>query len=217
MKAARPVIALDPPGEPGGSTHTRPFADGRDLAGWLDQVLTGLNIDRAHLIGTSNGGWIAMQHALHRPGRAATLTLLDPAGFGRITGRFLRWVILGGLASHAPDRLRRRMAGKLRNVTLLDDDLVRLVKLSTAYRRRLPLPPPLTDAELAALTLPVHLMLGEHSVMYDAQQVAQHAARVMPDVRVEVVKGASHDLPLHSVDLVTARAIDLARTTEPIS
>src|SRR5689334_7716607 len=63
LKAARPVIVLDSPGEPGGSTHTRPFAGGRDLADWLEQALAGLDVDRAHLIGASYGGWIAVQHA----------------------------------------------------------------------------------------------------------------------------------------------------------
>src|SRR5262245_44109822 len=55
----RPVIAVDPCGEPGGSTQDRPITDGRHLSRWLGEVLTNLSVDRAHLMGCSYGGWIA--------------------------------------------------------------------------------------------------------------------------------------------------------------
>jgi pimeloyl-ACP methyl ester carboxylesterase len=217
LTRSRSIVAIDPIGDPGGATQTRPFADGRDLARWLEEVLTALDIDHAHLIGASYGGWVAMQHALHQPGRAATLTLLDPGGFGKITGRFVGWVLLGGLAGFGPAPLRRRAARWFRNATLLDDDVMRLVRLSISFRRRMPLPPPLTDDELAAVAVPTQLLLGEHSAMYDPQTVAGRVQRLMPDVRVEIVSGASHDVPMHSVALVTARAIEIARRAETIA
>jgi pimeloyl-ACP methyl ester carboxylesterase len=210
----RPLIAIDPVGDPGGSSHDRPFADGRDLAAWLDEVLAALGVDRAHVIGASYGGWVAVQHALHIPGRTATLTLLDPGGFGRITGKFVWWVIAGGLASFAPAPVRRGAARRLRNATLLDDDIMRLVRLSTSFRRRMPMPPPLTDAELTSVTAPTQLLLGEHSAMYDASRVRDRVTALMPHVRVEIIPGASHDVPMHSVELVTTRAIEFARHTE---
>ncbi|MBV8266874.1 MAG: alpha/beta hydrolase, partial [Planctomycetaceae bacterium] len=48
-----------------------------DLKALLDE----LQIDRAHLIGQSMGGWAVMGFALQHPGRARSLTLADtPAG-----------------------------------------------------------------------------------------------------------------------------------------
>ena len=211
----RPVIAIDQIGDPGRSTQDRPFADGRDLATWLEEVLAALDVERAHLVGCSFGGWVALRHALHSPGRAATLTLLDPAGFGKFTARFMRWVILGGLASLAPRPVRHRAAGWLRNATLLDDDLMGLARHALSFRRRMPMPPPLTDDELGSLAVPVQLLLGEHSALCDARAVAARATELMPDARVEIVPGASHDVPMHSVELVTARTIEFAREMEP--
>jgi pimeloyl-ACP methyl ester carboxylesterase len=210
----RPVIAIDQVGDPGRSTQDKQFADGRDLATWLEEVLAALGVERAHLVGCSFGGWVALQHALHVPGRAATLTLLDPAGFGRITARVLRWVVLGGLAGLAPRPVRHRAARWVRNATLLDDDLMRLVRHAMSFRRRMPMPAPLTDDELRALAVPVQVLLGEHTVLYDARTVAERVTRLMPDARVEIVPGASHDLPMHSVELVTARTVGFARETE---
>ncbi|WBB67948.1 alpha/beta hydrolase [Micromonospora sp. WMMD812] len=214
---AVPVVAVDPVGEPGGSDQRAPVGDGRDLARWLDEVLTALGIERAHLVGCSYGGWIAVRHALHAPNRAATITLLDPAGFGRITGRFLFWVIAGGLAGLTPAPLRRRLARWLRNATLRDDDLMRLAAATMRFRRRLPTPPTLTDAELRAVTVPTLVLLGERSQMYDAGQVADRLRRLLPDGRVEVVPGAGHDLPLHSPDLVTERTIAFIGQTEALA
>ncbi|MEU8005608.1 alpha/beta hydrolase [Catellatospora sp. NPDC049111] len=210
---ARPVIAIDPVGEPGCSTQDTPVTDGRDLARWLDEVLAGLDVERAHLVGCSYGGWVALQHELHAPGRAASITLLDPAGFGRITKRFILWVVLGGLAGLTPRPLRRRAARWLRNATLLDDDLMGLALASTGFRRRLPVPPPLTDDELRQITIPTLALLGERSQMYDAAQVASRIEALMPAARAEVVADAGHDLQVHSPDLVTDRAAEFAAET----
>ena len=59
------------------------------------------------------------------------------------------------------------------------------------------------------------MLLGEHSVLYDARAVAARASGLNPDARVEVVPGASHDLPMHSVELVTARTLEFAGEMEP--
>ncbi|WP_230686580.1 alpha/beta fold hydrolase [Catellatospora vulcania] len=210
----RPVIAIDPVGEPGHSTPDKAMSDGRDLAHWLDEVLAALDVDRAHLVGCSYGGWVALQHALHTPGRAATITLLDPAGFGRITKRFLLWVVMGGLAGLTPRPLRRRAARWLRNATLLDDDLMGLALVSTSFRRRLPSPPPLTDEELRRVAVPTLALLGERSQMYDAAQVAARIRALMPAAHAEVVPGAGHDLQVHSPELVTERTAAFAAGVE---
>ncbi len=210
----RPVIAIDPVGEPGHSTQDSPVTDGRDLARWLDEVLAALDVDRAHLVGCSYGGWVALQHQLHTPGRAATITLLDPAGFGRITKRFIAWVVVGGLAGLTPRPLRHRAAPWLRNATLLDDDLMSLALASTGFRRRLPAPPPLTDDELRAITVPTLALLGGRSQMYDAEQVAARIHALMPAGRADVVPGAGHDLQVHSPGLVTERAAEFTSRSE---
>jgi pimeloyl-ACP methyl ester carboxylesterase len=210
----RPVIAIDPVGEPGGSTQDTPISDGQDLVHWLGEVLSALDVDRAHLVGCSYGGWLALQHEIRSPGRATTITLLDPAGFGRISGRFIMWIIMGGLAALYPAPLRRRAARWLHNATLLDDDLMRLGVATVAFRRRLPTPPALTDDELRGVTVPVLALVGERSQMYDANQVATRIRALMPAAHAEVVAGASHDLPMYCPDLITDRATDFADKAE---
>ena len=96
------------------------LADGAAVARWLDDVLTAVGAERAHLVGSSYGGWTALEHARHLPGRVSAVTLVDPAGLADLTGRFYRWVILGGLsvltagsmAPHARPRAGQRDAGR---------------------------------------------------------------------------------------------------------
>jgi pimeloyl-ACP methyl ester carboxylesterase len=139
------------------------------------------------------------------PGRAASLTLLEPGGLGRIGPRFWAWRISGGVAALTPGPIRRRLAGPVRNATPRDDELMPLLPLTMAFRRRLPVPAPLTDNELSAITVPTLVLLGEHSVLHPAAEAKARLACFMPTAQVEIVPGASHDLPVHSPELVADR------------
>jgi pimeloyl-ACP methyl ester carboxylesterase len=54
------VLALDTPGEPGKSIPSRKNATRRDCAEWLEGVMDELGISRAHVMGLSRGGWLAL-------------------------------------------------------------------------------------------------------------------------------------------------------------
>jgi pimeloyl-ACP methyl ester carboxylesterase len=80
LAAERDVLALDLPGF-GGSP---PLPEGvaptpRALADAAARFLDTLGIERAHVVGNSLGGWIALE--LARAGRALSATALSPAGF----------------------------------------------------------------------------------------------------------------------------------------
>ena len=86
----RAVYAIDLPGH-GGSTKA---IDGDGSVAWLANAVRGalkaLEIDRAHLVGHSLGGAVALQMALDEPSRIASVTLVCPAGLGReINGAYI--------------------------------------------------------------------------------------------------------------------------------
>jgi len=208
----RPVLVLDTLGDAGRSVQTAPIDGGPDAARWLDEVLAAVGARRAHLVGMSFGGWTALQHQLHAPGRVAAVTLLDPAGFGPMTGRFYRWVVLGGLAGLLPARLRRVAGRRLVNGTLAEAELMRMVRVSTSFRRRVPNPPELTDDDLRAVAAPVQLLLGERSALHESAVVARRVATLVPQWRVEVVPGTGHALSIEAPDLVVQRVLDFVPT-----
>ncbi|WP_194924075.1 alpha/beta fold hydrolase [Catenulispora pinisilvae] len=201
------VYAVDTVGEPGGSVQSAPIADGRDAAAWLEELLIGLGVTNAHIVGCSYGGWIALKHQIHHPGRAAGLTLVDPAGFAEVGWRFYRWVILGGLAGLAPSPLRPRLARAVHNSAILDSDLMTLMRASMGFRRRLPKTDVLTDEDLQAVQAPAQFLLAARSAIHHSDQVAERIGRLLPAARVEVIPGTGHALSTDEPELVTDRIL----------
>ena len=203
----RTVLGVDPVGDPNASTQTAPITGGADLSRWLTEVLDGLGVERAHVAGCSYGGWVALRQHLDDPGRAASITLVDPAGFGRVSLRFIAWTIAGGLAMIGPSPVRRLGARVLHNSTLLDESLRPLIRGSFDFRRRLPAPEPLTDDDLRRVRAPTLALFGERSQLYDAAAVARRVEATIPGARTLVVPGASHDLPMHSPALIVEQIL----------
>ncbi|MGW4919173.1 alpha/beta fold hydrolase [Streptomyces albidoflavus] len=210
LAARRTVIAVDTVGEAGASTQTAPVADGRDGAAWLEEVLDGLEASAAHVVGCSYGGWLALNHQIHHPGRTATLTLLDPAGFADPGRRFYTWLIAGGLAGLAPRALRPRLARLVGNTAILDAELMRLGRAGVGFRRALPAARVLTDEELGRLTAPALFLLGERSTLHEAREVAARVGALVDTAEVEIVPGAGHALPTDQPALVAGRILEMA-------
>ncbi|WP_203679507.1 alpha/beta fold hydrolase [Actinoplanes siamensis] len=213
LAASRPVIAIDPVGEPGPSVQTRAIDNGDEWSAWLDEVLTALDVGRAHLVGTSYGGWIALRHALRSPDAVASLALLDPGGFGKVSPKFIAWIIACGLASFTPGPIRHALARPLRNLALREDEVMPLVKASFGFRRKRILPTPFTADELERITAPTLVLLGGHSQLYDAREVAATITAHMPHAVAEIIPEASHDLVLRHPDELAARIVTFAADT----
>jgi pimeloyl-ACP methyl ester carboxylesterase len=211
----RPVLAVDPLGEAGRSVQTRPITTGAEIGDWLSDVLVALGVEHAHLVGSSFGGWTALEQQLSGGGRVGALTLVDPAGFAPLTGRFYRWIIFGGMAGLLPRALRHRAAGRLVNGTLREDVLMKLALAGRNFRRRLPTPPLYTDPQLRAVPVPVQLLLGERSALHDSQAVAARLAEVVPAWRVEVVPDTGHALPIEAPELIIDRILTFAGRPQP--
>jgi pimeloyl-ACP methyl ester carboxylesterase len=192
--ASRPVTAIDPVGEPDPSVQTRAIDNGDEWSQWLDEVLAALDVGQAHLVGTSYGGWIALRHALRSPDAVVSLALLDPGGFGKVSPKFVAWVIACGLASFAPRPIRHALARLLRNLALRDDEAMPLVKATFGVRRRHVLPTPLTDDELERITAPTLVLVGGHSQLYDAREVPATITAHMLRAVAEIIPEATHDI-----------------------
>lgn len=83
------VYAVDLLGEAGRSAPNRPAWDSPAYAEWLDDVLASLHIERAVLVGISQGGWTALKYAVYKPERVEKLVLMTPGGVATDKGSFL--------------------------------------------------------------------------------------------------------------------------------
>ena len=191
----RTVYSVDLLGEAGLSVQDQPITGADDQAQWLDETLSGLGLDRAHLLGVSIGGWTATNGAVRRPGRAASLTLLDPAmTFAPIPIK----AILASIAMFVPgvpDALLRRVLSWIAGGAEVDDSLPEAALISagsTDFMLRTPMPKLFTDDQLRSLDIPVLALIAGRSVMLDAARAAARARNLLPRGQVEVWADASH-------------------------
>ena len=182
------VYALDLPGH---GTSAKDVGDGSAgvLADAVVAVLDALGAARAHLVGHSMGGAVALAAAARDPGRIASLTLIAPSGFGpAINAGFLR-----GFADAQTRRELKPVVGEL----FADESLVtrQLVDDLLAYKR------------LDGVDEALHVLLGA-LLDGDAQRADSAAAlaamggavpvgvvwgaadRVIPSAQAESVAGA---------------------------
>jgi pyruvate dehydrogenase E2 component (dihydrolipoamide acetyltransferase) len=187
------TIALDLPGH-GGSTKTVGAGDAAALAGAVGAALDALGIARAHLVGHSLGGALALWLAAQRPGLAASLTLIAAAGLGgEINTGFIDGFValqrrreaaevLGQLV-HDPAAISRTMIEDVLRYKRLDGVTAALQTIAAAWfgdgRQRLDL-----TATLATLTIPIQLIWGSDD-------------RIVPVADAEKLRDK---LPVHLLD-----------------
>ncbi|MFH9060908.1 alpha/beta fold hydrolase [Streptomyces coeruleorubidus] len=193
LSADRPVYAIDTPGDPGRSVQREPIHDPERAAQWLDETLAGLGLDRVHLVGTSYGGWLALNQAHRRPGRLASVTLLDPGGLEKVGLRFFVWIFAGFFATFAPKALRPRLAAWMEQPVLVMPELRTMIRTAVrAYRIRRPSPLPLSEEELSTIRTPLYLVLGRRSLLVHPQRQAERVPRLVPGARAEIISDTGH-------------------------
>jgi pimeloyl-ACP methyl ester carboxylesterase len=190
LAARGPVYGIDMPGDPNPSSARIPITPADTCAAWLDELLDQLSDRPAHLVGASYGGWVAMNQALRKPERVASITLLDPAGLTELDARFWFWLSISGLATLAPMPLRRRLARWMGNPTMMERELITLMWAGIrGYRMEPKFPKILTEDELAAIGVPVLMTTGARSALITPEQARDRASHI-PGAQLAVVAGS---------------------------
>jgi pimeloyl-ACP methyl ester carboxylesterase/phenylacetate-coenzyme A ligase PaaK-like adenylate-forming protein len=138
LSAEHQVIAPDMPGC-GGTTGIEPLGGGAVLADFLARVMDELGVADAVIVGSSMGGEVALNLALHHPKLVRALVLVSPSGLLPIAGNRVRQYI-AWLATRLPERmlvslnrLSKRSARGLRGI--VHDPAVLPAELIEEYRR----------------------------------------------------------------------------------
>jgi pimeloyl-ACP methyl ester carboxylesterase len=164
---------------------------------------------KAHLVGHSYGGGVALHAALARPGRIASLALYEPsafhllkamgdqaaAAFGEIvdlTRRTGHGVIAGdyaGAAAGFVDYWSGPGAWASLKISVQAALARWVVKAPLDFRALIEEPTPLTA--YANLRMPVLVMRGEHAP-HPTRKIAEVLRSMLPRVELAVVDGAGH-------------------------
>ncbi len=189
------------------------------LATYTRYFMDAVGIPRAHLVGHSLGGGIAMHAALQYPERVNRLALISTGGLGRELRLLLRVatlpgtsLALAGLASPVWLRLLERARwGKLAT-PLAREHLQAWARLRRADDRRVFLRMLRGVCDITGQTVsaverlslmrhPVLLIWGEHDTTIPSAH-ARHAATLIPDCQLEILPGCKHYPSLEQPEMV---------------
>jgi pimeloyl-ACP methyl ester carboxylesterase len=202
------VYAIDTNGQPGKSFPEQPLKTSNS-ADWIVALLDALGIDKAHLVGISLGGWLALRFAIQHPGRSNRVVLLDPAAsFEGMSFAFLRHSFIPFMVHPTRQGLVNYFSWMLRGYHVNEKwgELMIQGILNTR-----PQPPiratAFSDEELLGLNVPIMLLIGEQSVIYNPQRVHMRATKLIRHIHAEIIPNASHALNAQAADLVNERII----------
>ncbi len=186
----------------------------------MDEFFTALALgDNINLLGGSYGGWQAIQYALHFSNRLAKAVLLAPAAtILPISKEFIIRMLLS-LMPHRffvksimywlhEDLVNVNETGQKQEEEFIDE--IRMA--SRCFKpRAIVYPTILTDKELHSLKVPTIYLVGEHEKMYSAKKAVQRLNTVAPQIKVEIIPQAGHDLTIVQAKLVNRKVLEFLK------
>jgi len=193
------VYAVDVIGQPGKSQATRRLRNRRDYADWHADLLDGLGVGRASIVGCSFGGFLGLSQAMLTPDLVDKLVLISPAGsfvglsLGfiyamRIRGpalrlfrRFTRSKRSPSLADLTRRLPRDRLWSKLIATTMAEAPKISVINAAVFSKR-----------ELASVRAPTLLLIGDQETLYPPRATLDLARLHMPALKTALVADADH-------------------------
>lgn len=184
------TYAVDLVGEAGRSAPNRPDWNGPAFTEWLEDVLKALKIEKAVLLGMSQGGWTALKYAVAHPDRVEKLVLICPGG---VTPDKMSFVFKSLLYSLMGKRGIKRMAQLLYADQPLPDGVEEVTAiLIRNFRPRIGKLPLFSDEELQRLTIPALLVGGTKDALRDNVQIGTRLQKCLPQLKIRLLPGAGH-------------------------
>lgn len=188
-------FAVFAPEHPGfGQSDDPPWLDDiADLAYFHLDLLRALNLERAHLVGTSLGGWVAAEMAVRSTARLASLTLVGAVGItanGKPIPDIFRMPVEENLRRFYADPARA--ARRLHDMAQVDMNVVaknRATVARLAYRPRFHNPG--LAKWLHRIDVPTLLLWGEKDGLVPPEFGEAYRA-LIPGARLVVLPDAGH-------------------------
>jgi len=211
------VYAVDNIYDFGRSVFTRRVKTPDDFVDWLDELFTALKLgNNINLMGLSYGGWLTGQYVLRFPNRLDKAVLVAPAS--TVVPLSSEWA-LRGLLCLIPLRyftnkmmlwLMSDLANKDEGSRAVLEDVVdnAFMGLLCFKPKMLVSPTVLSDKELQNIKVPALYLIGENEKIYSPQAAVQRLKRIAPQIHVQIIPNAGHDLTVVQADMVNERVLE---------
>ena len=184
------VFAVDIVGDAGNSEENRLDQHTEEFPKWLKEVLEGLDIREAVLIGNSLGGWISLQFASRFPERTSKLVLIAASGIVSVKPSFIMKTLLCLM-------MGRKGRAAISRMIFGPGEIPQEVEAFTSMigEHFNPLTgalPFLTDEQMLRLTMPVIYIAGANDATIDTIKAAQRLRRLIPSAETYIIEDCSH-------------------------
>jgi pimeloyl-ACP methyl ester carboxylesterase len=167
------TYAVDVIGQPGKSNATRQIRNRLQFVDWFTDLLDGLGVERASIVGCSFGCFLALNQALLTPERIERVVIISPVGI--FSSQY--WKLFYAMRIRSPRRqLTRRIAGIKRGSGIAGarDQSVRLIPKDASWAALMAVmmaeapkvnvisASVFSNAQLRSIRTPTLLLIGEH-------------------------------------------------------
>ena len=202
------IHAPDTIGQPGKSSGARVSANDASLGEWAADVMDGLGVAAAAVIGISYGGGVVLRLAALAPERIERAVLVVPAGIADVPIGSMLSLAAGYLGYRAVAR-RSFVESTVRRLSGGDPDPLFVESTALAFRGTAldtEMPRNATPEELRRLTAPVTVIVGEHDPLFRPDRVLPRAKALFTNlVAAETLPGCAHILGPACADALAAR------------
>ena len=164
---------------------------GKDYSLWLRQVYERIGIEKAHLIGASNGGYVAINHAVHAPEQVEKLVLLAPSGLDitlkKILPKIFHYLLFPTDANR--DALIHWFLGDNPGC---HDAFYRQLWLGMQGLPKVPIPILISGNNLRKIRSPVMFIFGERDPTISAEKGVNRVKKHIPCAQIVVIPGVGH-------------------------
>ena len=200
------VYAVDTIGEVNLSRPSKRVATVQGFTDWMAEMLDGLKVGRAHFIGNSFGGFLALCAGIYLPDRVNGLVLISPAGsftqmwpwmlhffpaYMSRSARVLKWAYDWIWQDFPVDACIQEL---------------RMITSVSGVPRHVG-PKVFRDQELRKVKAPTLLLIGDHEVIYRTERVVRRAKRLLQNLRYEEIGQANHNAEYTSAEQVNQRVM----------
>ena len=183
------TYAIDLIGDAGKSEYTnlkQIMKTGRDQAELYTEITDRLGVEKAYVVGASEGGFIGSNYALYAPERVEKLALLGPMGYAGAVQSTLR-ITFAQVFPLKPIQESTFGWAFSDNAKLKEEFEAWFLLIMNDYNPAKVAPLPLSAEERQSLKMPVLFVFGERDNLVGDPEAARALVQDIPDVRVEVV------------------------------
>ncbi len=212
------IFAIDLIIEPGKSYKIEDIKNIDGVNVWYQEVISKLNLDSYHVIGTSRGGWLATDLALEDE-RVKSVILLSPVqtivwvppSLGLLKNIFnifypkeKRALRTMETLSNDPSKINKDYIDQYR-IALKNDSLNKFMAQMRPFSRK----------NLKSLEMPVLLMVGDRD-LFNTKRSIRRAEKYIPKGKGEVIRESGHFLTIDQTDLVNAKMLEFLRSVDNV-